>query len=176
MSQLHLITDYEFSSKLTTGNRKGRIDSVWYEGKGDCFAIVSHREDLQVEKRDYGAFVACEDFADHLFRSGARQKKAVRRLRIRRESRSHQGMDSSFCIGRDPGKGICRYAVSAVNLCGEGEKSPFDLNDDPASLRNYKALADRLFNRNSLYNHHPFTARNTLKFREVPSSYPDSVR
>jgi hypothetical protein len=65
--------------------------------------------------------------------------------------------------------------VSAANLCGEGEPSPYEVNDDPTTLPNYKPLIDSYFNRNSLYGHHPFTLQNTHRYRDVPSSYPESM-
>jgi hypothetical protein len=87
----------------------------------------------------------------------------------------YSGDESGFACKRACDGAISSYAVSAVNLCGEGEPSPFEINDDPASLRNYKPLIDSYFNRNSLYGHHPFKLQNTHKYREVPSSYPESI-
>jgi hypothetical protein len=86
----------------------------------------------------------------------------------------YSGEEPSFSCER--GGDVCSYSVSSVNLCGEGEPSAFGVDDDPTTLHNYKPGIDRHFNRNSLYNHHPFKARNTHKFREVPSEYPKSVR
>ncbi|MDF2723460.1 MAG: hypothetical protein K0Q59_3135, partial [Paenibacillus sp.] len=74
MPAIHLLTDYDFSSKLTTESDTGSIDSVWFEGRGSCFAVVSHRDDLLVEKRSYGAIVSTDAFKDTLFRSSRKLK------------------------------------------------------------------------------------------------------
>lgn len=69
MPEIHLLSGYDYRSKLTTGNESSRTDCVWYEGSGDGFAIVSHRCDLQVESKAYGAVVSADGFKDTLFRS-----------------------------------------------------------------------------------------------------------
>lgn len=411
MPVIHMVSGYDYMSRLTTGNETSRIDSVWYEGKGNGFAIVSHREDLRVEKRAYGAAVASADFMDTLLRSGAKltgtfdgvafegtagairehasgavevaliqgfhirasglelrsengktgaslcrtpngeisgfvsslgedrmavscegmedaavymnsvlcepdedglyriaggeytlqlvsrddapvpAKPTIRRVlqgdglcevrfdraagaeryrvqisadygeswrtaaettetvcvleglendrkyfvrvcgangkkngpysheypvypssrkplspeglavivkgddvsiswgellgaksyNLYKQDRSghatliYSGAETRFRRKKDAAEGVCRYAVSAVNLCGEGEASPYEVDDDPLTLPNYKPMIDAPFNRNSLYNHHPFKAQNTHKFRDVPSAYPESV-
>lgn|GEM_PF-509584 len=69
MPEIHLLTGYDYRSKLTTGNESSSTDCVWYEGSGDGFAIVSHRRDLCIERRAYGAVVTADGFKDTLFRS-----------------------------------------------------------------------------------------------------------
>lgn len=71
MPNIHILTPVTFTSRLTTGNQVSQIDSVWYEGRGDCFAIVSHRDDVTVERQEYGAVVSAAQFTDRLFRSHA---------------------------------------------------------------------------------------------------------
>lgn len=88
----------------------------------------------------------------------------------------YSGAENRCRFQKESGEGISRYAVSAVNLCGEGETGPFETSDDPSELRNIKPLIDRPFNRNSYYNHHPFRAQNTHQYRVVPSVYPESVQ
>ncbi|MDF2722519.1 MAG: hypothetical protein K0Q59_2194, partial [Paenibacillus sp.] len=86
----------------------------------------------------------------------------------------YEGKETSCAWTRDD-QAIRRYVVSAVNRNGEGEVCRHPVDDDPASLRNYKPLIDRSFNRQSLYGHHPFLLQNTHRYRDVPSAYPDSI-
>ncbi len=40
---------------------------VWYEGMGDCMAVVSHKQDIAVEPTDYGCVVRVSGSEDHIF-------------------------------------------------------------------------------------------------------------
>lgn len=65
---------------------------------------------------------------------------------------------------------ISEYAVAAVNLNGEGALSGF-IDDNPDSLANWRPPKGA-FDRNSLYNHHPFYAFNIHQFKPSPEPYP----
>ncbi len=88
----------------------------------------------------------------------------------------YSGCQTNISIPRSHNEGISFYAVSATNLNGEGPISNYEINDDPEALQNFKPLSEMYFNRNSLYCHHPFECWLPHKFRDVPASYPDSVK
>jgi hypothetical protein len=106
---------------------------------------------------------------------GASRYRLYRLDRSGNRSLLYEGRQTRYACRRPASGEISRYTVSAVNLCGEGEASPHEANDDPDSMRNDKPLIDRPFQRNSLYGHHPFALRNAHRYREVPSTYPESV-
>ncbi|MHA6484936.1 hypothetical protein ACX1C1_23890 [Paenibacillus sp. strain BS8-2] len=78
------------------------------------------------------------------------------------------------CVRSDCGE-IHQYTVSTVNLCGEGVPYPHPVDDNPASLRNFKPLIERQTHRTSLYGHHPFALKNVHRYRDVPATYPESI-
>jgi hypothetical protein len=53
---------------LKTDIQTSTTKGVWYDGLGDTLAIVSHRRDLQVEPRKYGAAVTVDGGHDLVFR------------------------------------------------------------------------------------------------------------
>jgi len=57
----------ETRTDLLNNDTKG----VWYDGLGDSMAIVSHRQDLKVEQRPYGATVHVDGGVDQVFRDNA---------------------------------------------------------------------------------------------------------
>lgn len=87
----------------------------------------------------------------------------------------YKGNKTDYSSQRGKFNEIHSYIVSATNLCGEGEPCSHEINDDPTAISNYKPMVERGFQRNSLYCHHPFRYQSPHKFREVPSSYPDSM-
>jgi hypothetical protein len=87
----------------------------------------------------------------------------------------YSGEETQFSYRKGAGDPISSYAVSAVNLNGEGEPCPYLIDDDTNSLNNYKPLIDQPFQRNSLYGHHPFKLLNAHRYREAPEIYPGSV-
>lgn len=68
------------------------------------------------------------------------------------------------------GSGIEEFAVTAINLNGEGELSNV-IDDNPNTLANWSPCK-KTFDRNSLYNHHPFYALNIHQCRPSPEQYP----
>jgi hypothetical protein len=87
----------------------------------------------------------------------------------------YSGAERRFSYRKSAAEGISSYAVSAINLNGEGQLSPYLIDDDPNSLNNYKPLIDQPFQRNSLYGHHPFKLSNAHRYREAPATYPESA-
>jgi len=65
---------------------------------------------------------------------------------------------------------IALFAVAAINLNGEGAVSNI-IDDDPENLVNWSPVK-KTFDRNSLYNHHPFYALNIHQCRPSPEQYP----
>jgi len=68
------------------------------------------------------------------------------------------------------GTDIEQFAVAAINLNGEGSLSNI-IDDNPESLANWSP-DKKSFDRNSLYNHHPFYALNIHQCRPSPEQYP----
>ena len=63
-----------------------------------------------------------------------------------------------------------QFAVTAINLNGEGPLSNI-IDDNHESLANWSPDKSK-FDRNSLYNHHPFYAFNIHQFKPSPKQYP----
>ena len=55
------VKNYAMSEHITAQS-KGK----WFEGTGDCMAVVSHRKDLKITNCDYGCIVEGEDFTDYI--------------------------------------------------------------------------------------------------------------
>lgn len=55
------IKDYAMTEHITSQS-KGK----WFEGTGDCMAVVSHRHDMEITNTDYGCIVKCKDFCDYV--------------------------------------------------------------------------------------------------------------
>jgi hypothetical protein len=81
----------------------------------------------------------------------------------------YKGKEPKF-IFRKADKSILQYAAAAVNLNGEGSLSN-TIDDNPESLANWSPCKDS-FDRNSLYNHHPFYALNIHQCKPSPEQYP----
>lgn len=81
----------------------------------------------------------------------------------------YKGTERAFFYQKS-GTGIEQFAVAAINLNGEGELSDA-IDDNPQSLVNWSP-GKKTFDRNSLYNHHPFYAFNIHQFKPSPTQYP----
>lgn len=55
------VKDYAMSEHITAES-KGK----WFEGFGDCMAVVSHKKNLEITDCDYGCIVKGEDFTDYI--------------------------------------------------------------------------------------------------------------
>ncbi|MGI5895254.1 MAG: hypothetical protein ACOX6P_11845, partial [Candidatus Merdivicinus sp.] len=69
--EIYMLSFVENRAELTTQNKKERIKTRWYDGRGNGYAVVTHRHDLHVEgmEKENGAVVTGPDFRDILFRS-----------------------------------------------------------------------------------------------------------
>lgn len=81
----------------------------------------------------------------------------------------YQGNEHEFFYKKS-GTDIEQFAVASVNLNGEGELSAV-IDDNPESLPNWSPRKKK-FDRNSLYNHHPFYAFNIHQLKPSPRQYP----
>ena len=55
------VKNYAMSEHITAQS-KGK----WFEGTGDCMAVVSHKKDLEITNCDFGCIVKGEDFTDYI--------------------------------------------------------------------------------------------------------------
>lgn len=81
----------------------------------------------------------------------------------------YKGNAREFCHQKSC-TGIEQFAVAAINLNGEGALSNV-IDDNPESLANWSPCK-KTFDRNSLYNHHPFYALNIHQCKPSPGQYP----
>jgi hypothetical protein len=86
----------------------------------------------------------------------------------------YEGEDPWFVDEGGSAEPVCEYAVSAVNLNGEGERGPAE-STDPGLLTNFDPMPGEPYRRFTDYNNHPFEFKHPFLPTDIPYRYPHSL-
>ncbi len=133
---IHMLKGGTLKTDLKTNETKG----VWYDGSGDCMAVISHKPGLTVRKQPYGAQVTnASGTTDFLFRSD-------REISYSEQGRSFTGTAGFIRSEKDGVNRLALFNGQQIGAAGvrlevpEGRIGILASFETPAKIRgNYKS-------------------------------------